>query len=181
MVLGWPTGSQTGRPRRHVRELAASSTRIEQIPTVDPPGGTRPTFAQELLDDVLPADADLIMRALDDLKARNAAPDDQTPYLKSALAALNGRTRPLDAEEFLLKARLHDRLNDTPAACTAYTTALQKQPLVVAWRLEFCHYLIRSELYQQAKNEVIELRRQGQNTQDVLKLEGDIYRKIAER
>jgi O-antigen ligase/tetratricopeptide (TPR) repeat protein len=135
---------------------------------------------KELLDDVLPADPALIMKALDELSKLKAAPEDQTPYLQAALAALNSRDRPLDAEEFLLKARIYDRLNDTKSACAAYTAALQKQPLF-AWRLEFCRYLMRSEMYQQAKNEVIVLKSQDQHNQDILDLEHSIYRKIAER
>lgn len=135
--------------------------------------------AAQLLTDALPANAALIMKALEELNARNAGPDDDTPYLKAALAALEAPNQLLDAEDLLLKARIHVRLGDTAAACTAYAAALA-QNANVSWRLEFCRYLERSGLYQQAGQELWVLLRQDPRNPGALALQQEIYLKIAE-
>ena len=69
--------------------------------------------------------APLIMKALDELNAQNAALDDETPYLKAALAALDGRGR-LEGEGLILKARIHVRLKEIAPARAAYAERWRK-------------------------------------------------------
>ncbi len=134
--------------------------------------------AKELLEEVLPADASLIMRALADLDSQNAAPADETPFLKAALAALDGREKPLEAEDFLLKARIHKRLNDIPAACAAYTEALKKQS-PIPWRLEYCRYLSDNGLYKQAAEQISAVLQKDRQNSEALALQQQVYLKNA--
>jgi hypothetical protein len=135
--------------------------------------------SDELLDNVLPKDATIIMSALDELTTRDAAPD-EARYLKAALAAQSDTDRQLLADDLLQRARIYVRLKDSQAACSAYAAAVAKHS-DAGWRLEYCRYLNQCGMYKQASQELASLLRQDPHNQGAMALRTEVYLKIAEK
>jgi hypothetical protein len=134
---------------------------------------------KELLEKVLPNKPALIVQTLDEVPAIWSNEEERTRYLSAALAALKTKGDQLDAEENLLAARIHARRDDVTDACAAYELALAKQPKL-AWRIEFCEYLLQARLYPRARQEVLLLVDQEAHNPRVRALQQEVYRKIAE-
>jgi tetratricopeptide (TPR) repeat protein len=132
--------------------------------------------AEELLNDVIPANASMIVTACDQLRERDV-PFDEHRFLRSAVKAME--TEKLNADSSVFKARLHVRLNEPAAAVTAYGFALDLNPQPTL-RLELCKYLEKSGMLKQATKEISLVLRQDPNNAEAKALQRDVYLKLEE-
>jgi len=100
--------------------------------------------------------------------------EDERRFCRAALALLAEKGEKRIAEDFLLEARIHTRLDDVDAAINAYRAALAKKPRAPAWRLELCQLLYRTGNYAEARRELILLRSEAPANSQV----NDLYHQV---
>jgi O-antigen ligase/tetratricopeptide (TPR) repeat protein len=128
--------------------------------------------AGHLMDEVLPDDAEVYLRA-----ALKLDPDQQTlgqlkPLLEHGLKLLTDRTDALSAREYYLRARFRQFLGQTDSALRDYEQALTMAPNQPEWRIQFKDLLIDQEKWKEALRELEILKRQAPYPQ----IDSDIQR-----
>jgi hypothetical protein len=134
-----------------------------------------------LLDEVLPRKAALIFAAADAVPVGRLSPAAQQRFFRRVLAVLAERGETHSADQYLLQARTHARLDETAAAQTAYETALKLKPRSVSWRLEFGEFLHGIGQSAKARQELILLLDQEPGNRAAQDLRERVLRELAER
>jgi O-antigen ligase len=135
---------------------------------------------QELCEQVLPANPAMIVTALDALAPIGLARQEEQRFLNTARDLLAGRADELPAEDRLLLARVHARMNDESAARKAYQAALASKPWSAGVRLEFSEFLHRMGHYSEARQELQVLLAQEPTNQAAKRLQQEVLRRVAE-
>jgi tetratricopeptide (TPR) repeat protein len=129
---------------------------------------------RELLDQVLPPNPAMIFDVVAKGAVQGLSSEDERRFCRAALALLAEKGEKRIAEDFLLEARIHTRLDDVDAAINAYRAALAKKPRAPAWRLELCQLLYRTGNYAEARRELILLRSEAPANSQV----NDLYHQV---
>lgn len=137
--------------------------------------------AAEFLEQVLPPNPALIVAALDAVRSGSLTTADERRYLRAALLLLAENAAEWTAEDHLLAARVHVRLDEVAAAQQEYQAALAQRPRSGDWRLEFCGFLHRAGLYTDARRELLLLMQQEPGNQAARGLYHQVLRDVAER
>ncbi len=139
-----------------------------------------PLSIQELRDRVVPANPAKIVAALDALTPAGIAPEDERQFLLMARDLLAAVRDDPPAEDRLLLARIHARLNDVPAAQRAYEAVVAHKPWSGPLRLEFSEFLHRVGHDAEARQELQVLLAQEPSNHAARELHNEVLRKMRE-
>jgi tetratricopeptide (TPR) repeat protein len=140
----------------------------------------RTLSAVELLDEVLAPDASMIVAATKLIAPGSLTPEAKRRYYQKAITLLAVKGAERTADDFLLAARVHDRLEGFAAARDAYLAALALNPRSSGWRLEFCEFLHRTQRDAEARTELLVLLDQEPANRAADRLYQQVLRTIAE-
>jgi O-antigen ligase/tetratricopeptide (TPR) repeat protein len=129
----------------------------------------------ELIEKVLPAQADTLLAAAAQLYPEPGEPE-RRPFLEKARAVLAAKSAPLTAEELHVRARTELELGDWAAASRSYTAALLRAPNEVDWRCEYAALLRRQGKLKESRQELLTVLGQQPHHAQAL----DLLEKVAE-
>ena len=129
---------------------------------------------QEVLGRVLPDDPGLLAKAASHLYPRPEQVAERRPFLERALALLEQRPGPLQAQDLHTKAVIHTSLGQPAEALATYRAALRREPRQADWRCEFAQLLYQQGHVQEAEDEVLIVLRQQPGHAKALQLEAGV-------
>jgi O-antigen ligase/tetratricopeptide (TPR) repeat protein len=131
--------------------LQTGSTHLKEILAAVPERLT----AVELLDHVLPPNPGQIVDVAEALPHHYLRPAERERYWRTALSLLRVASAPTTAENSLLEARLHARLDEIPDALRAYEAAVATKPLNADLRFELGEFLHRNGHFAEARQQLL--------------------------
>lgn len=162
------------------RSLEISPKHLDEIVDASAPllGTDLRTRADQLLKRVLPDNPLVLYRAAKRLDPGLSAKGPVRPLLTRGINLLTSRTDNLTADDYHLKALLHQSVEDDDAALRAFDLALGMKPTESAWRMEYIDLLIELRKWPLAKRELEFLKRQLPNHQAVIEKLDRVQREI---
>jgi tetratricopeptide (TPR) repeat protein len=157
---------------RHLAEIVDAAA-----PRLSPDPRRR---AELLSENILPDDPELLLQAARRLQTDITADGPVRPLLVRGQAILKQRPEPLTANEYYLRAKFNEYLDDFDAALRDYDRALGVAPNKSDWRLEYAKLLMEQEKWPQAYRELLTLRRQAPSP-DVEEMYRQVERRMTAR
>ncbi len=124
----------------------------------------------ELLEKILPAQADVLLKAAKYLYPQPEAQMDRKPLMEHALDSLRHEAHLLSPAQWHTKALIHQELGQSVEALQAYKTALNYKPSEIGWRYELALQLYENGQRQQASRELSIILGQQPNHAEALRL-----------
>jgi tetratricopeptide (TPR) repeat protein len=109
---------------------------------------------EEMLQWVLPARADVLLLAAQQLFPEEEAVAERQPFLEKSLAALRRKGPALSTDDWYVKAQVHKLSAQPQLAIEAYRAAIAREPRQVGWRYELAEVLYHEGSLQQARREL---------------------------
>lgn len=110
--------------------------------------------ADQLVEKVLPDDAEALLAAALSLYPDAAAAEERRPFLEKALRLLESKSARLETQDLLVKARVYRALDRPEKALQSYRQLLDRVPAQARWRFEFASYLYELRKLEEARREL---------------------------